>query len=470
MSQNIKVHLRYRQKSNGMTAIILDVSYGSTASYDSATERTKYTANRERKKTGLEIYTSPRTPDERKHNKDILTQAEALRYEKEQTLKARTIISKEDLATDKDFFEFYEDYIEIYTKKDLRHIKRALRLFKEYLSEKRQFRCFRNKLDCKAISETMISGFAEFLQKKFKGEGPHTVFQRFKKVIRRAVKEGYLNHNPCEGITISYSDLTIRKETLNFDEINKLRETNFPGLNQEIRRAFIFSLITGIRGCDLRKLTFQNVSFSDKKLKFEQVKTEGRSSASTVIIPLTDYHMELIGKPKNGDLKLLIFELPSDTYCNRQLKDWMTAAGIEKHITWYCARHSFGSNLSEKNINAPTIMNLLGHASLKYTNRYIDVRDKTKTEAIEQLVNDILPFKAAHSKEPEENNIREFQKCYVKIFPFILDNEIKYMIKDLITDRVLTDCNGWGFNTEEDARKMIEGRKTWVERPMGLDG
>lgn len=465
MTQNIKVHLRYRHKSNGMTSIILDVSYGSTASYDTVTGITKYTANRERKKTGLEIYTSPKTPEERRFNKDIMTQAESIRFEKEQTLKARTIIAKEDLSTEKDFFEFYEDYIEIYTKKDLRHIKRALRLFKEFLSEKRQFRCYRNKLDCNSLTDSMISGFADFLKIKFTGEGPHTVFQRFKKVIRRAVKEGYIHHNPCEGITIPYNDISIRKETLNFDEIDRLIETNYPGLNQEVRKAFLFSLFTGIRGCDLRKLTYENISFSNKTLKFEQCKTEGRSSSSEVTQTINDIHFELIGQPKDGNRKELIFNLPSDTFCNQQLKDWMTKARIDKHITWYCARHSFGSNLAERNISATTIMKLMGHASLKYTMRYIEDRDKTKAEAMAVLCKD---YNKTETKE-EVQNIPESQKCYVKIYPFIREGEIKYMIKDLLTDKILTNCDGWGFNTEEEARALIKGRKTWIERPMGIE-
>lgn len=462
-NNNISVHTRKRKKAGGMSSLYLDVCYGSTAKIDPQTQEVKYIPNRDRKVTGLEIFDKPKNDKERKHNKEVEALAEEIRYRKECQLKATTIFGKEDLNTEKDFYEFFEEYIDDYEKKDIRQIKRALHQFKNYLAQKPRYRCYRNNLNCRSLSEDMIKGYAQYLRMKFKGEGAHTVFQRFKKVVKKAVKSGYIDRNPCEDIVIKCNTDYIAKETLTQDEIQLLIDTKMTGLNPIVERAFLFTLITGIRGCDLRTLTYENVNFTDKTLKFNQKKTDGNSSASWVTQPLSEFHLQLIGKPKDGDRKQLIFKLPSDTYCNRQLKDWVSAAGIEKHITWYSARHSFATNLCEKDVNLSTVMTLMGHSSLKYTNKYVHVRDKSKKAAMETICENFIK-----RSEEGKNEIPESQKCYVKIYPFIKDNEIKYLIKDLLTDTILTDCDGWGFNTEEEARKMIEPRKTWIERPLGL--
>lgn len=49
------------------------------------------------------------------------------------------------------------------------------------------------------------------------------------------------------------------------------------------------------------------------------------------------------------------------------------------------SRHSFGTNLCENDENPMTIMALMGHSSLKYTNVYVRVRDKAKRSAMETL-------------------------------------------------------------------------------------
>ena len=78
--------------------------------------------------------------------------------------------------------------------------------------------------------------------------------------------------------------------------------------------------------------------------------------------------MKLMGEPENGDKNQLIFPLPSHTMCLKALRHWTARAGIEKHITWHCVRHSFavnqlnnGANImpasnTPKNTPAPSIL------------------------------------------------------------------------------------------------------------------
>lgn len=75
-------------------------------------------------------------------------------------------------------------------------------------------------------------------------------------------------------------------------------------------------------------------------LRFEQNKTKGHSTKSGVVIPLNDSLLKLIGMPANSNSKDdLIFPLPSYEMCLKSLKRWVKRAGINKNISWHCARH-----------------------------------------------------------------------------------------------------------------------------------
>lgn len=85
----------------------------------------------------------------------------------------------------------------------------------------------------------------------------------------------------------------------------------------------------------------------------------------------------------------LVFSLPSHTMCLKALRRWTNRAGIDKHITWHCARHSFGTNMAataaQKGFSVRVVQEMMGHSSLKYTERYTRVVDEQKKAAMAEL-------------------------------------------------------------------------------------
>jgi integrase len=71
------------------------------------------------------------------------------------------------------------------------------------------------------------------------------------------------------------------------------------------------------------------------------------------------------------DDKQRVFKIPRSTNgYNKALKKWMEDAGIKKHITGHCARHSLGTILKENNLSDLLIADILGHTSTKYVRTY----------------------------------------------------------------------------------------------------
>ena len=321
----------------------------------------KYKVTHNRKKETLPYYliANPKTPIEKQHNKEILDLAKKIRFEREQELKESEHGFRLKKDNDINFLDWIWAYYEAYTKADKRHIKRAYNVFIDFLNATPEYRKYAKRIQPQHINRDMISAFTEYLQSRFKGEGAHTLYARFKKIIKCAVERDVLRKNPTTGIIIKIDNGILKKDVLSIEEIQTLINTHYLGENNDIRRAFIFCLYCGLRWCDVKDLTFANVDYSNRLLKFEQAKTKGHSTASSVIIPLNEGLINLIGQPSTDNKKNeLIFPLPSHTMCLKALRHWVKRAGIDKHITWHCARHSFAVNILNNGANIKTVASL----------------------------------------------------------------------------------------------------------------
>lgn len=339
-----------------------------------------------RKKESLSLYllASPRTPIQRQQNKETLELAKKIRFEREQEF----LDNREGYRLKKEkginFLDYYKSYITSYTKKDIRMIQIALNRFKDFLTEYHPL--LKDFIKPDAITHEMMVKFADYLQTRSVGEGAKSILQRFKKVVRSAVDQGIMAKDPCKGVVCVVDDQVLKKDVLSQEEIRKLMETHYQFEKENVRNAFIFCLYTGMRFCDVKDLRYTNIDYANKLLRFEQDKTKGHSARSWVTIPLNDGLLQLVGRPKEGETKQsLIFNLPSYESCCKSVKRWVKRAGIDKHISWHCARHSFAVNILNNGANIKTVASLLGHSGLKHTEKYTRAVDKLKEDAINSL-------------------------------------------------------------------------------------
>ncbi|MTT07048.1 tyrosine-type recombinase/integrase, partial [Proteus mirabilis] len=67
------------------------------------------------------------------------------------------------------------------------------------------------------------------------------------------------------------------------------------------------------------------------------------------------------------------------------LRDWLKAAGITKHITFHCFRHTFATLQLFYGTDIYTVSKLLGHRELKTTQIYTKVVDDAKRRAVNKI-------------------------------------------------------------------------------------
>lgn len=294
------------------------------------------------------------------------------------------------------FLEYFQEYLDAYTKSDARMIKIAMQRFKDFLRDTPEYNKYERKIQPEQITNDMVEAFTEYLQSRSIGEGAKSLYQRFKKVYKACAIKCNINYQrpfvnaDGKSITITIDEGAMVKDFLSPDEERQLIATHYTGENPEIRNAFIFCLYTGMRWCDIKDLTFGNFDFANRLFTYEQNKTKGHSKHSSVTLPLTDALVELIAdKMEGADKDTLVFALPSHTMCLKALRRWTKRAGIDKHITWHCARHSFGTNMAataaQKGFSVRVVQEMMGHSSLKYTERYTRVVDEQKKAAMAEL-------------------------------------------------------------------------------------
>lgn len=348
------VKLRKRKNNDGTTSQLLDIYHNGKRWYEFLKELKLQKAS---------------TPLIRKENNERIRLAEQIKNKREQELQAGEYDVTPAFKQQINFIEFFQSYITSYTKKDIRVMKACLSKFKEFMKENGI-----TSLTTKQVNEELVNDFREFLYSTLNGETPGNYFKRFKKVLKAGVRKKIFKYSPAQDMKAETNEGSIKKEILNFEEIQLLASTSCG--NIEVKRAFLFSCYTGLRYCDIIALTWS--ALNGNVLKVKQQKT-----GNEVEINLNTTALQILGKKATSDE--FIFNLPSHTACLKNLRLWCRKAGIEKKITWHCARHSFGTNILFYGANVKDASELLGHTSLAYTNRYLRKVEAMKQKAVENL-------------------------------------------------------------------------------------
>lgn len=344
-----------------------------------------FNGKRQRQYLGI-ILDSPTDKHTRATNRAKLQLAQVLRSQKEiEYLKERYPFRTTEMpftlpqttGNSIDFFSFAEEYLAQYHQKDIR-------LVRGVFTQLRKFHT--GVLLLNNITPRFCHSFLDYLQRNLNGNSPVNYFKKFKMCLNACVESGLILQNPANGIRLpQYNDVT--KEILSEKELTQLALT--PCRSPEVKRAFLFSCMSGLRWCDVKLLCYRNIDFAQKRLTLIQKKVAGHSSRSVLHLNLNASALYLL-KVQSGSSEERVFHLPSHSYCLRMLNEWTRKAGIRKHISFHCARHTFITNLMASGANIKTAASLAGHSSTRHTEKYIHIIDTQKQQAVDNLPP--LPF------------------------------------------------------------------------------
>jgi len=100
-----------------------------------------------------------------------------------------------------------------------------------------------------------------------------------------------------------------------------------------------------------------------------------------VKIPLNNRAKKLIDE---GFEYQKVFRVATNQVANRYIKELITLAGINKKISFHCARHTFATHSIELGIPIEVICKLLGHKKIATTQIYAKIMDTVKIREMEK--------------------------------------------------------------------------------------
>lgn len=351
----MSVTLRKRKNKDGTTSIVLDIYHNGKRYY----EFLKH----------LQLHKGTDAPT-KISNREKLHEAKKIATNKAIELQANENDVIPDFKKKTIFLDFFDDYLNNYTKKDKRVIAATKNQFCSFLPTIKQ----NTSILAKELNEELVFDFKCYLENELNGESPSTYFKRFKKVLKHGYKKGIFKKYIGEDVTIKEDkNNTIKKEILTFEELRQLMQIEVG--STDVKRAFLFSCLTGLRFCDVKALQYQHINKG--ALKIVQQKTG--------VEVTTNLNKDALMLIESGNPQDFVFNLPSSTACNKALKLWLKKAAIPKKITWHCARHTFATNLIFYGANELTTSKLLGHTNTKFTARYAKIADSMKQDAVNNL-------------------------------------------------------------------------------------
>ncbi len=248
------------------------------------------------------------------------------------------------------------------------------------------------------LNEFLLNEFKEYLlnakskrseKTKLSQNSAVSYFNKVKAALRQAFKDGILQTD-LNGKIEPIKEEETRREYLTLEEVNQLVKT--PCDNPILKRAALFSALTGLRHVDIRKMTWGELEYIEGQgyfLNFAQQKTKGIE-----YLPISDQaysFTEGTENPKDMPQDKKVFEgLKYSAYTNKHsLSPWIKAAGITKYITFHCFRHTFATLQLFNGTDIYTLSGMLGHKGLKNTQVYAKIVDESKRKAANRIKLDL---------------------------------------------------------------------------------
>lgn len=368
------VRLRIKETPNGLKSLYLDI----------------YT-NKKRSYEFLKMYLIPeRNRADKEKNKQTLLLAEAIKAKRIVEIRNGVFGFENRKSADIRFFDYYRSLCEkrlgTESKGNWGNWSSCLHHLKKY--EKRE------TITLDDVTTEWVQGFKDYLENKAIAWGNDkrnrakekplsrnskaSYFNKLRACLNQAFEEQLISKNPIRGVEGFKTEEGTRMY-LTIEEVKILAQT--PCEYPKIKNAFLFSCLTGLRRSDILRLRWSDVYQQGNftRIIFKQKKTSGQE-----YLDISAQATELMGE--RGKPEEYIFtDIHSPTCTNTTIKLWVARAGINKDITFHCARHTFATMMLDLGTDIYTVSKLLGHRELSTTQIYAKVLDKNKQAAVSAI-------------------------------------------------------------------------------------
>ena len=328
---------------------------------------------------GIYIYAKPKSQRERDYNDRMREKAEALRCRRYESIVNERYDFFDKGKMKGDFLAYFKD------KADRKNCKWQ-HVYKHFA------RFCNNKCRFDEINVDLCNRFREYLmtapQSRHVKHRLHInsiagYWSTFRAVLHTAYREHKIMENP-NGFLERIDTIPTEKEHLSKQELITLANT--PCSSPVLKKAFLFSCLTGLRKSDIKQLTWDKIQpYGDGGM---YITLRMQKTQQLVNNPVSNEALELIGFYDDDDSRNpagKVFEGFTDKLTQTPLKNWLKEAGITKHLSYHCSRHTFGSLQVDAGTSVYTVQHMLGHKNVSTTQIYAEMADESKRESVDRI-------------------------------------------------------------------------------------
>ena len=280
----------------------------------------------------------------------------------------------------------YDTFFEYYDAK-MKAIGRGIEFgtFKVHESVMNKIRLRWPKLHFDDIDRDFLAEYYSYLRRDLENNDntAQKNLQVFKKYVRMAFKDGYMDENP-------FDDWHIRKTTaacvyLTEEElltlINLYRGGSLEYPQHITLQFFLFLCFSSLHVGDARCLRLEQ--FGQDSFTYFRKKLRNSKPEPIVVPysqPLRTLLYNIVGTRRKGPL---FTDLQTDQAMNRHLKDIAALADIDKPLTHKVGRHTFATIFLRRTKDIAALREILGHSDISETLVYAHVMDEAKQEGVQ---------------------------------------------------------------------------------------
>ncbi len=336
---------------------------------------------------GLHLFGNAKAKIEREHNKHTRQLAENIHAKRTLEVQAGNygfLVKKVDRV---DFLAWFK--VQAETEKQ----KRSINSRNNWMSVYQHLHHYTSgELFVDEVTEDFCKGFRNYLTTAKALNATKSVnttiaynsavgyFTVFKTALSRAIDAKIIGigNNPAQRVKrLTRKDT--QREFLSLTELQALAKVDcdLPYL----KRAGLFSALTGLRYSDVSKLTWAEVRDEENgpSLRYRQQKTDQEET-----LPINETARTILGDRGNSTDKVFP-ELLYSSWQNQKLQQWCMRAGITRTITFHAFRHTFATLQLQNGTDIYTIAKMMGHANVATTQIYTKVVNDLKRKAADRI-------------------------------------------------------------------------------------
>jgi integrase len=375
----MKVFLRQRkQTKDGSTSLFLEIYKGTSTTPDGKVKNL-----RDYEYLNLYLIDKAKTEKDKKKekqlNKDTLALAESIKSKRELEIKNGLYGFSNEFKQSTNFIDYFKDLTEKRQQStgNYGNWDSTLKHLIKFAGTKVSFR---------EVDQTFCENFKDYLKNIARKRSGHPLssssvssyFNKFKACLKEAVRKKIILSSPAIDVA-NIKPIYCAREYLTLNELKAIVKAECR--YDVLKRAFIFSCLTGLRWSDINKLKWSEVQNTGEgwRITFHQQKTKGLQ-----YLDISEQARGYMGQPGSSDEKVFI-GLKYSSYMNVALSKWMMRAGITKEITFHCGRHTMAVLQLTLGTEIYTLSKLLGHTELRTTQIYAKIIDEKKREAVNKI-------------------------------------------------------------------------------------